>query len=130
MSTSQGSTLIPDTAAVAQTSSRASCDEAGGAARQFPRIGFHAPIAGGLQNALLKAKERGCETVQIFSRNPRGWKARALTEEEAETFRRVRDELGIHPVVIHANYLINLAVLRSFTRRGTHGESEACSTSN
>jgi len=74
-----------------------------------PRIGFHAPIAGGLQNALLKAHEHNCDTVQIFSRNPRGWQARALRDEEIETFHRVRAETKIAPVVIHANYLINLA---------------------
>ncbi len=72
-------------------------------------IGFHAPIAGGLHNALLKARERGCETVQIFSRNPRGWMAKPLSEEEVEKFRAVRAETKISPVVIHANYLINLA---------------------
>jgi deoxyribonuclease-4 len=77
--------------------------------RQRPRIGFHAPVAGGLQKALLKAKEHGCDAVQIFSRNPRGWKARALTGEEIEQFKRVRRETEINPVVIHANYLINLA---------------------
>jgi deoxyribonuclease-4 len=76
---------------------------------QRPKIGLHAPIAGGLQNALLKAKELGCETVQIFSRNPRGWKARPLTVEEVERFRAVRRETQLSPVVIHANYLINLA---------------------
>ena len=47
--------------------------------------------------------------MQIFSRNPRGWKARPLAEEEVETFKRVRAETGVSPVVIHANYLINLA---------------------
>lgn len=72
-------------------------------------IGFHAPIAGGLQNALLKASERGCDTVQMFSRNPRGWMAKPLLEEEVERFRAVRLETGLAPVVIHANYLINLA---------------------
>jgi deoxyribonuclease-4 len=74
-----------------------------------PRVGFHAPIAGGLQNALLKARSLGADTVQIFSRNPRGWKARPLEEEEVENFKRVRRETGVTPVVIHANYLINLA---------------------
>src|SRR5947209_12222628 len=74
-----------------------------------PRVGFHAPIAGGLQNALLKAKALGADTVQIFSRNPRGWKARPLEDEEVAQFKRVRAETGIAPVVIHANYLINLA---------------------
>jgi deoxyribonuclease-4 len=73
------------------------------------RIGFHAPIAGGLQNALLKAHALGCDTVQIFSRNPRGWSARPLEVEQIENFKRVRAETRIDPVVIHANYLINLA---------------------
>jgi len=74
-----------------------------------PRIGFHTGIAGGLHNALLKAQEIGAEAVQIFSRNPRGWKAKPLDAEEVEHFKRVRRATGVSPVVIHANYLINLA---------------------
>src|SRR5919206_340511 len=72
-----------------------------------PRIGFHAPIAGGLQNALLKAHSLGADAVQIFSRNPRGWKARPLDAEEVEAFKRVRAGTGVAPVAVHANYLIN-----------------------
>jgi deoxyribonuclease-4 len=83
---------------------------------QTRRIGFHAPIAGGLQQALLKAKSLRCDTVQIFSRNPRGWKAKELSGEEVETFKRVRRETGIAPVVIHANYLINLAAADEVVR--------------
>jgi deoxyribonuclease-4 len=79
----------------------------------MPRIGFHAPIAGGLQNALLKAQQHGCGTVQIFSRNPRGWMAKPLTGEEVQRFRAMRKEMNISPVVIHANYLINLAAAYS-----------------
>lgn len=74
-----------------------------------PRIGFHAPIKGGLHNALLVAHELGCDTVQIFSRNPRGWKAKELSNEEIKLFKKVRRRTKIFPVVIHANYLINLA---------------------
>ena len=74
-----------------------------------PRIGFHAPVAGGLHNALLKASALGCDAVQIFSRNPRGWLARPLTDEEVERFRAVRAETGISTVVVHCNYLVNLA---------------------
>jgi deoxyribonuclease-4 len=74
-----------------------------------PKVGLHAPIAGGLQNALVKARQLNCDTVQIFSRNPRGWQARPLSEDEVETFKRVRRETNISPVVVHANYLINLA---------------------
>ncbi|HEV3468885.1 MAG TPA: deoxyribonuclease IV [Pyrinomonadaceae bacterium] len=74
-----------------------------------PKVGFHAPIAGGLQNALVKARALGCDAVQIFSRNPRGWKARPLAAREVEDFKRARRETAISTVVIHANYLINLA---------------------
>ncbi|HEX8556866.1 MAG TPA: deoxyribonuclease IV [Pyrinomonadaceae bacterium] len=80
---------------------------AAGAAR--PRIGLHTGIAGGLHNALLKAQAMGADAVQIFSRNPRGWKAKPLDREEVEHFKRVRRATGVSPVAIHANYLINLA---------------------
>jgi deoxyribonuclease-4 len=74
-----------------------------------PRIGLHLPIAGGLQKALLKAQALGCDAVQIFSRNPRGWTTRPLSREEVEGFHAAREETGISPVVIHCNYLVNLA---------------------
>jgi deoxyribonuclease-4 len=74
-----------------------------------PRVGLHTGIAGGLHNALLKARSLGADTVQIFSRNPRGWKARPLGADEVEQFKRVRAETGVGPVAVHANYLINLA---------------------
>ena len=81
-----------------------------------PRVGVHAPIAGGLQNALLKARELNCDAVQMFSRNPRGWAARPLEREEVERFRALRAETGVGPVVIHANYLINLAAADGVVR--------------
>lgn len=81
--------------------------------RKLPRIGFHAPIKGGLQNALLTSKDLDCQTVQIFSRNPRGWKAKPLSDEEVELFKKVRRKTRISPIVIHANYLINLAAADS-----------------
>jgi deoxyribonuclease IV len=84
-------------------------DAATTAAGAAPRIGIHAPIAGGLQNALLRSRELGCDAVQIFSRNPRGWQAKPLAEEEVVRFRNARAETGINPVVIHCNYLVNLA---------------------
>ncbi len=74
-----------------------------------PRIGFHAPIKGGLHEALIVAKDTGCDTVQIFSRNPRGWMAKPLTEADIALFRKTRRLTKIKPVVIHCNYLVNLA---------------------
>jgi deoxyribonuclease-4 len=77
--------------------------------RKRPRIGFHAPIKNGLHNALIIAKETGCDAVQLFSRNPRGWMAKPLTKETIALFRKARRETKLSPVLIHANYLINLA---------------------
>ena len=74
-----------------------------------PRIGFHAPIKGGLHEALVVAKEIGCDTVQIFSRNPRGWMAKPLAKSSIALFRKLRRQTKLNPVMIHCNYLVNLA---------------------
>src|SRR5437868_13178539 len=73
-----------------------------------PRIGFHAPIKGGLHESLIIAKETGCDTVQIFSRNPRGWMAKPLTRSAIDLFRQTRKQTKLSPVLIHTKYLINL----------------------
>src|ERR1044071_3356824 len=77
--------------------------------RRTPRIGFHAPIKGGLHNALIVAQDTGCDTVQLFSRNPRGWMAKPLAVEDVKLFRHTRKITKISPVLIHCNYLVNLA---------------------
>ena len=77
--------------------------------RTIPRIGFHAPIKGGLHNALIVAKEIGCDTVQLFSRNPRGWAAKPLTSADIALFKKTQRQTKLRPVVIHCNYLVNLA---------------------
>lgn len=78
-------------------------------ANKRPRIGFHAPIKGGLHESLVIAKETGCDAVQIFSRNPRGWMAKPLTRESVELFKATRKLTKLSPVLIHTNYLINLS---------------------
>lgn len=77
--------------------------------KQIPRIGFHAPIKDGLHESLLVAKDTGCDAVQIFSRNPRGWMAKPLTRASIDQFLKTRRQTKISPVLIHTNYLINLA---------------------
>lgn len=77
--------------------------------KNLPRLGLHTGIGGGIQNSIRDAHEKGCTTWQIFSRNPRGWTARPLTEEEVGHFRRMRAETGLDPSIIHSCYLINLA---------------------
>jgi deoxyribonuclease-4 len=71
------------------------------------RVGVHTTIAGALENAAHRAKKIGCDTFQMFSANPRGWRALEPTPAECARFRTARE--GLSPVVIHDNYLINLA---------------------
>jgi len=73
-------------------------------------IGRHLPTSGGLGKTVERARELGCETVQIFVSNPQGWALPAeRSAAELEAFAEGVRDLGIHPVVAHAKYLINLA---------------------
>jgi len=75
------------------------------------RIGIHTSIAGDPANALETASKLGCNALQIFSGSPRMWPrpGSRLNETDAERFRARRAALGLGPLVIHGNYLINLA---------------------
>ncbi len=75
-------------------------------------IGCHVSIAGSLAKAIGRAEERTCTTCQIFTRNPRGWKVKPLTEEDTTAFRLAVRESGINPVVAHMPYLPNPATPR------------------
>lgn len=59
--------------------------------------------------AVDRAVELGCDTFQIFTRNPRSWRSRRLTDEEVAAFRAKRAEAGLDPVVGHMPYILNLA---------------------
>ena len=73
------------------------------------RAGFHVSIAGGLVQAVGRAAELGCTTMQIFSHSPRAWKLIDITAPDAEEFRKARRKARISPLVVHTSYLINLA---------------------
>lgn len=66
-------------------------------------------IAGGLPRAVDRAEASRCDALQIFTKSTGQWRARLLPPEEIALFRRRLDETGIHPVVAHNSYLINLA---------------------
>jgi deoxyribonuclease-4 len=72
------------------------------------RFGVHVSIGGGLRKAVESAQKLKCETIQIFSRNPRGWKFGALDPEAAAGFRQAIRDSGICPVAVHMPYLPNL----------------------
>lgn len=73
------------------------------------KAGMHTSVAGGLANAIRHALDLRSDTLQIFSRNPRGWTAKPLTREEVFTFCDAREKSELDPLVVHDCYLINLA---------------------
>jgi len=75
----------------------------------MPRLGAHLSIAGGLPRAVDRAVASKCEALQIFTKSAGQWRARVLPPGELAEFRARVDETGIHPVVAHNSYLINLA---------------------
>lgn len=73
------------------------------------KVGVHTSIAGALENAAHHAGKIGCDAFQMFSANPRGWRAMDPGAEDYAAFRAARQSHALSPVVIHDNYLINLA---------------------
>ena len=92
------------------------------------RIGIHTSIAGDITGALDTAAKLGSNALQIFSASPRMWPrgGTRLAEADAARFRARRTELGLGPLVIHDNYLINLAspdrVMRARSIQAFHDE--------
>ncbi len=85
--------------------------------RSRPLFGAHMSVAGGLPRAVERAVVHGCETLQIFTKNASQWRGRALPAEEVLEFRTRARAAGIHPIVSHASYLINLAATGDALRR-------------
>jgi len=73
------------------------------------RIGIHTSSAGGVENSAERAYRLGCNTFQIFSSSPRQWKPYELGRPQCEQMNRLREKYDLKPLVIHTNYLINLA---------------------
>lgn len=73
------------------------------------RIGIHTSSAGGVQNAAERAWRLGCNTLQIFSSSPRQWAPYELARPQCNDMLRLREKYDLKPLVIHTNYLVNLA---------------------
>jgi deoxyribonuclease IV len=73
------------------------------------RLGFHLSIAGSLRRAVDLAQVLGCQALQIFVQNPRGWKWRPVAPAAIEDFSQARVRAGLKPLVVHLGYLPNLA---------------------
>jgi deoxyribonuclease-4 len=62
-----------------------------------------------VSNAAERAYRLGCNTFQIFSSSPRQWAASEPSRPHCDEMKRLRDQYDLKPLVIHTNYLVNLA---------------------
>ena len=70
-------------------------------------VGTHLKVGKGLVAGVLpKAEELGCEAVQVFAGNPRGWAHSAGRPAEDAAFRAAVRERGLR-VFVHSPYLVN-----------------------
>jgi len=81
------------------------------------RIGIHTSVAGGVQNAAERAWRLGANTLQIFSSSPRQWAPYELARPQCDEMKRLREKYGLQPLVIHTNYLVNLASMNELFLR-------------
>lgn len=81
------------------------------------RIGVHLGTTGGVSNAIVRAREIGANTLQIFSSSPRMWRAAKLDPAQCERTRALRAEYDVGPLVIHTSYLVNLCSVTEEVRR-------------
>ena len=72
-------------------------------------LGAHQSISGGYHKAVERARQHGCDCVQLFTKNNNQWAARKITPDEAQRFREALDNLRITHPIAHDSYLINLA---------------------
>jgi deoxyribonuclease-4 len=72
-------------------------------------IGAHVSAAGGIQLAVKRAADIGCNAVQVFSASPRVWARPPLENIDASAIAAARTAHGICDITIHALYLVNLA---------------------
>jgi deoxyribonuclease IV len=92
------------------------------------RIGIHLPTTGGASTAVEKARDIGANTLQIFTSSPRMWRAPRVDPKQAERMRTLRASYDVGPLVVHANYLINVCSqsdsIRENSTAGFRGEIE------
>jgi deoxyribonuclease IV len=80
------------------------------------RVGAHVSVAGGLHQAVGNARAVGCESLQVFVSNARGWAPPPVDPAGDERFRADLAEAGLGPLFVHAPYLVNFASASPVTR--------------
>ena len=94
-------------------------------------LGAHMSISGGIHLAPGRGKAAGCGVIQIFTQNSNQWRGKMPTDSDAALFREQWAEAGLHDVVSHDIYLINLGAapgeVRDKSLAAFKEEMERCS---
>lgn len=92
------------------------------------RIGIHTSTGGSLERGAQRVVDIGGNCFQLFSSSPRMWRPSVRDPKDIRGMQRIRDKHGLHPVVVHDSYLINLAsidpVIRAQSVAAFRGEVE------
>jgi deoxyribonuclease-4 len=72
-------------------------------------LGAHMSIAGGLHLAVERGAKAGCGVIQLFTQNSNQWRGKMPSDSDVSLFRDAWAASGIHDIVSHDIYLINLA---------------------
>ncbi len=86
---------------------------------KYPGVGCHVSIAGGVDKAPERAREMGCDVMQIFTRSPQGGKSPELTPEVIREFKLKTTNYKLKTVYVHTPYYINLASANNRVRYGS-----------
>ena len=75
------------------------------------QVGMHVSIAGSIDRAVDNALTLGCNAFQIFTRNPRGWNTKPLSNDIITNFREKlsTSKIDRFATVAHMPYLPNLS---------------------
>jgi deoxyribonuclease-4 len=72
------------------------------------RFGAHVSSSGGISRSIGRGTDLGCESLQVFTHNPRTWRPINHAADEIAAFRALAEQAGMGPLVSHGLYLINL----------------------
>lgn len=71
------------------------------------KIGCHLSVSKGFAKMAEEALSINADTLQFFSRNPRGSKAKDIDEKDAEKFLKICKEHNFGKIIAHAPYTLN-----------------------
>lgn len=81
------------------------------------KIGCHLSISKGFYEMGKEAVSINANTIQFFTRNPRGGAAKEIDEEDVKKFKELAKQNKIENLLAHAPYTLNAAAAKSELRK-------------